>query len=348
MAATTEPENLEPPRYEAMTKIQKLAALLIILGPDSAVKVLQTLNSEELEAVSTEMTRLPMIDQELRNQILGEMSAIAITAGTSLRGGKQYALATLEKAVGASKANDILNRVSPSKTPSQEVQRIMDMEARHLFNLIKDEHVQTVALITSYLRPAKASELLFLLRPEIRDQVVERLALMEPVPLEVVEKVTEVLQRRLSGKTSRGMSRSGGTKSAADMLNALDKNLSKTILAALEERNAELGQSIRQKMFTFEDLCLLDATAMQSVLREVDMRDLALSLKKADESLKLKLLAGISKRAAETVNEEMSFMGSVKLKEIEGAQLRIIEVVRRLENDGEIELDSMRENAAAA
>jgi flagellar motor switch protein FliG len=276
------------------------------------------------------------------------MSSIAITAGTSLRGGKEYAKATLEKALGSSRASDILNRISPNHAPSQEVQRIMDMEPRHLFNLIKDEHVQTIALITSYLKPNRASELLGMLRPELQDQAVERLASMDAVPLEVVEKITEVLQHRLNGKTSRGLSLTGGAKSAADMLNAMDKNLSKTILAALEERNNELGQAIRQKMFTFEDLALLDVTALQNVLREVDMRDLALSLKKADETLKGKLLGGISKRAAETVNEEMTFMGSVKLKDIEGAQFRIIEVVRRLENDGEIELDAMRENAAAA
>jgi flagellar motor switch protein FliG len=348
MNAPPETPPFEAPHIESMTKVQKLAALLIILGPESAARILQTLEPQELETVSVEMSRLPIITQELRLQILDEMSEIAVTAGTALRGGISFAQTTLEKAVGSSKANDILNRISPHQAPTQAIQRIMEMEPRHLFNLIREEHVQTIALMTSYLRPNKASEMLSLLRPELRDQVVERLALLEPVPLEVVEKVAEVLQRRLSGKTSRGLSISGGAKSAADVLNALDKNLSKTILASLDERNAQLGQAIRQKMFTFEDLLLLDTNAIQKVLREVDMRDLALALKKADEGLKSKLLGGISKRAAETVNEEMGFMGSVKLKEIEAAQLRIIEVVRRLENDGEIELDTTRETAAAA
>lgn len=347
MTAAHEPSEAPELTIETMTKVQKLAALLIILGPDTASKILQTLEAEELEQVSIEMSRLPMITPHLRHLVLAEMSEIAVTAGTCLRGGMEYAQATLEKAVGSSKAHDILHRIAPHQKPSASVQRFTDMEARHLFNLIKYEHIQTIALITSYLRPNKASELLALLRPELRDRVVERLAMMAPVPHEVVETIAEVLQNRGTGKASKGVSQSGGAKSAADLLNALDKNLSKTILASLEERNAELGQIIRQKMFTFEDLAMLDSTAIQAVLREVDMRDLALALKKADDTLKAKLFGGISKRAAETVNDEMSFMGSVKLKEIEAAQLRIIEVVRRLENDGEIELDSLRENAAA-
>jgi flagellar motor switch protein FliG len=146
----------------------------------------------------------------------------------------------------------------------------------------------------------------------------------------------------------RGLNQTGGVKSAADLLNALNKNVSKSILASLEERNAELGQAIRHKMFTFADLATLDNASLQKVLREVDMRDLALALKKSDDAFKTMLLAGISKRAAETVNDEISMMGSVKLKEIDAAQMRIVEVVRRLENDGEIDLEALREAAAAA
>jgi flagellar motor switch protein FliG len=140
------------------------------------------------------------------------------------------------------------------------------------------------------------------------------------------------------------MNQTGGLKMAAELLNALDKNISKTLLIALEERNADLGVGIRQKMFTFEDLVVLDPPSLQKILREIDMRDLAVSLKSASEKLKSALLACISKRAAETVNEEMSFMGPLKLKDIEAAQMRIIEVVRRLESEGEIELDSGKGN----
>lgn len=330
-----------------MTKVQKLAALLIILGPESAAQILKTLDARELESVSAEMARLPIITQEVRNDILREMSEVALTASTALRGGVQFTQTALEKAVGSTKASDILDRVS-QKPASEAVQNISELEVRHLFSVLKDEHPQVIALVTSYLNPVKGSELLNYLRAELRDQVVERLATLGPVPAEVLETVCEILQRKLSGRINRTLNQSGGLKSAADVLNALNKNISKTILTTLEERNAELGQAIRQKMLTFADLARLDATSLQKIMREVDMRDLALALKKADDVLKAALLSGISKRAAETVNEEMAFMGSVKLKEIDAAQLRIIEIVRRLENDGEIDLEALHQPAAAA
>jgi flagellar motor switch protein FliG len=335
------------PDVSKMSKLQKLAALLILLGPESAAHILRTLEAHELEAVSVEMARLPLITQEMRQAILAEMSEVALAASTAVSGGLPFTQTALEKAVGAPKATDILDRVSKQRGPSPAVQRLVEMEPRHLFNLLKDEHVQTIALVASYLKPDRASEMLGLLRAEIRDQVIERLATLGPTPVEVVDTLAEVLHRRMHGKALRGLAQTGGVKTAADVLNALNKNVSKSILAALEERNAELGQAIRQKMFTFTDLMLLDTASLQKIMREIDMRDLALALKKADEALKAKLFSAISKRAAETVNEEMSFMASVRLKEIEAAQLRIIEIVRRLENDGEIEIEANREPAAA-
>ena len=330
-----------------MTKLQKLAALLVILGPESAARILQTLSPRDLETVSAEMARMPMITAEVREAVLQEMSQVALAAGTALRGGVEFAQSALEKAVGAYRASDILNKVSPNALQSPAVQRLQNMDVCHLYNLVKDEHIQTIALVTSYLQPDKASELLCLLPAERRAQVIERLASLEATPIEVVEKVVEVLQHRLSGRTSRGLKQTGGLKSAADILNALNKALSKTIITAIEERNPELGQAIRQKMFTFEDLATLDDSSLQKVMREVDMRDLALALKKADEKVKTKLLSAISKRAAEAVNEEVSLLGSVKLKEISAAQGRIVDVVRRLEEAGEIDLEAIRENAAA-
>lgn len=342
LAELTSPAVLD---ISKMTKLQKLAALLIILGPESAAQILKSLDGQDLDQVSTEMAKLPTITQELRAEILREMSEVALAASTNLRGGVEYTQTALEKAVGTYKATDIMNRISPQRGSSALVQRLQEMELRPIFNLIKDEHIQTITLVTSYLRPERASELLSLLRPELRDRVIERLATLEPAPIEVVETIVQVMQRRLSGKATRGLHQTGGLKSAADVLNALNKNLSKTIITSLEERNAELGQAIRQKMFTFLDLVRLDAASLQKVMREVDMRDLALALKKSDETIKAKLLSAISKRAAETVNEEISFLGAVKLKEIDAAQLRIIEVVRRLEGEGEIDLETPQEAA---
>lgn len=329
-----------------MTKLQKLAALLIILGPETASQILKTLQSQEIEAVSGEMARLPMITQDVRAAVLSEMSEVALAACTAVTGGMQFAQAALEKALGGTKASDMLDRLSRQRSVSLPVRRLLEMEPRHLYSLLRDERTQTIALVASYLKPEKASELLNLLRAELRDPVIERLATLGPVPAEVVDTVAEALHLRVQGKAAQGLNQTGGIKSAAELLNALNKDLSKSILTSLEERNAELGQAIRQKMFTFTDLMQLDTTSLQKIMREVDMRDLALALKKADEPLKNKLFSAISKRAAETVKEEISFMGSVKLKEIEAAQMRVIDIVRRLENDGEIELEANKEGAA--
>jgi flagellar motor switch protein FliG len=329
------------------TKVQKLAALLITLGQDSASQLMKHLDEHELEAVISEMTKMPLLSQELQEEILNEFNDVAVQASTSIRGGIEFTQTTLEKAVGLFKASNIISRVAPQRPSVAAIQQIVDLEARQIFNLIKTEQPQTIALITSYLPPDKASQLLLMLRQDQRGEVIERLATLSATPIEVVEKIVEVINRRLGGKHTRALNQTGGVKSAADLLNALDKNLSKSFLITLEERNPELSQAIRQKMFTFEDLSNLDPTAVQRILREVDIRDLAVALKTASDKLKNLILGSLSKRAAETVAEEISLMGPLKLRDIEAAQLRIIETVRRLESEGEIELGDPNEKAAA-
>jgi flagellar motor switch protein FliG len=337
MAAATD-NSSAPLDLAKMTRLQKLAALLVILGPESAAQVLKGFDDHELESISAEMAKLALISQEIQVEVLREFSEVAVQASTAIRGGVTYTTNALEKAVGLFRATDIIGRVAPSRTPIAAMEQIAQMESRQIFNLIKTEQPQTIALVLSYLTPEKSSQILTLLRPEYREQVVERLATMAPTPIEVVEQVVENLTQRLGSKNTRALNQTGGIKTAAAVLNALDKNVSKSLLISLEERVPELGQAIRQKMFTFEDLGTLDATSLQRILREADMRDLAVSLKTASERVKTALLGSISKRAAEAVNEEISFMGPLKLRDIEAAQLRIIEVVRRLESEGEIDL----------
>jgi flagellar motor switch protein FliG len=323
-----------------MTRLQKLAALLIILGPDTAAQMLKNFDEHELEAISMEMSKLAVISQELQQEILREFTEVAVSASTGLLGGVKYAKAALEKSVGLFRASDIISRVAPSPMPMPAMQQITDLDARQLFNLLKNEQPQTIALIASYLSPEKNSQLLVLLRSEQRDLVVERLATLGPTPVEVLERIVEVLTSRANVKSTKALSQTGGLKSAADLLNSLDKNVSQSMLLEMEKRNPDLVQSIRQKMFTFEDLSLLDSGSLQKIMREVDMRDLAVALKTASPKLKTALLASISKRAAETVNEEISFLGPIKKKEIEAAQMRMIESVRHLEGEGEIDLSS--------
>lgn len=325
-----------------MTRHQKLAALLVILGPETASQMLKNLEEHEIELVSLEMARLGLITQEMRHEILREFSAVAVQASTAALGGITFTKNVLEKSVGMFRAADIIGRVSPAPVPMGPMRQIVDMDLRQLFNLLKDEQPQTIALIVSYLSAEKSSLILLMFGDALRDQIVERIATLGPTPVEAVETIVQVLAQKTNVKSTRGLNQTGGLKTAADVLNAMDRNYSDPLLTELERRNPELGLAIRQKMFTFEDLLSLDRGALQKIMREVDMRDLAVALKTASAKLKDALLGCISKRAAETVNEEVAFLGSVKKRDIEAAQLRIVDSVRRLESEGEIEITSAR------
>lgn len=333
-------DNSIPADVSKMTKVQKLAGLLIVIGPEAASHLLKNLDEHELEMVAAEMARFTMITAEMQEALLREFSELAVEASASLLGGVGYTQAALEQSIGQFRAAGLIGRVATSRPPVTGLQPLLEMDPRQLFNLLRSEQPQAIALVMSHLSPEKSAQLLVQLPAEQRELVVERLATIAATPIEVVEKVAAVLNARMGTKRTRALNQSGGLQMAAALLNSLDKTVSKALLVALEERNAELGASIRQKMFTFEDLTLLDPPSLQKILREIDMRDLAVSLKSASEKLKTTLLSCISKRAAETVNEEMSFMGALKQKDVEAAQQRIIEVVRRLESEGEIELDA--------
>ena len=324
-----------------MNRLQKLAALLIIIGPDGATQIMKNLDEHELETVSSEMTKLNVISHEMRQEILREFTDVVVQASASILGGASYARNVLEKSVGVFRATDIISRVAPAPVPIATMRQIVEMDVRTLFNLIKNEHAQTIALIASFLSPERSSQLLTLFKAETRDQVIERLATLQPTPVEVVERIVDVLNQKTKVKSTRALNQTGGVKNAADVLNSLDKEISHSLLMDLERRNPELTVAIRQKMFTFDELSKLDRTSLQKVMREVDTRDLAVALKGATPKLRGALLGSISKRAAETVNEEISFLGTLKKKDIEAAQLRIIDSVRQLESEGEIELSSI-------
>lgn len=345
MPATAETAVESAPIEGALTKIQKLAALLVMLGPDSAGHILKQFSPREIEAISREMARFNLITLDQQEEILAEFSDVAIAASTSLTAGVDVTRNTLEKALGTFKASDIMGRVVPSKAPVGAMQTIAEMDPRHIFNLVRDEQPQTIAFILSFLSPEKAAQLFALVHPEQRDKIVERLATLAPTPIEVAEKVVDVLNAKLGIKQTRAFSQTGGVTTAADILNAMDKTVSRALLANIEERNPDLCQAIRKKMFTFEDLLLLNSQAIQRIMRETDMRDLSLALKKATEPLKKLLLSNISRRAAEAVQDEISMLGHVKLRDVEAAQFRIIDAVRKLEAEGEIDLDESRTSA---
>jgi flagellar motor switch protein FliG len=326
--------------YSKLSRHQKLAVFLIVLGPEAAAEVLRQFDDSQIEVLCREMSAFTLVPQAIQKQAFEEFSPlVAQSAGSSL-GGADYALRTLAMAKGDYKASAIMGRVGPVGTPIEVIKEIAEMEGRQIFNLVKGEQPQTISFLLSYLDSAKSAEVFQLLSPELREDVAERLGTIDSTSLELVGKIAKSLGKHYDTKVRPAFHRSGGIRSVADLLNRLDKETSKNLLARLEERNGALGAAIRKKLFGFEDLSRLQPADLQRVLREVDSSSLAVSMKSASEVLRGKFYGAISKRAAEALKEELEMLGPVRLKDVEVAQDAIIQVVRRLEEEGQITRDA--------
>jgi flagellar motor switch protein FliG len=327
--------------YTKLSRQQKLAIFLICIGPDAAADILKSFDDAEIELLCREMSTFPMIPETVMKQALEEFAGIVAHSAGSALGGLTYAQRALEIAKGDYKASSIIGRVGPVGSTSVEViADIAEMEGRQIFNLIKQEQPQTISFVLSYLEPSKSAEIFSLLSPELREEVIERLGTIESTSLDLVAKIVRSLGKHFDSKVRPAFHHSGGVRVVATLLNSLDKDMSKNLLARIEERNVTLGAAIRKKLFSFEDLNRLSAADLQRVLREVDSGNLAVSMKSASEPLREKIYAGLSKRAAESLREEIDLLGPVRLKDVEAAQDVIIQSVRKLEEEGQISLDS--------
>ena len=326
--------------YEKLTRRQKLAILLIVVGAETAAEVLRQFDDHEVEALCREMTEFPMIPDTVQKKALEEFSTIVAPSVTAICGGLPYAQRTLEIAKGDYKATAIMNHLGPIRNSTDVIKDIGEMEGRQIFNLIKGEQPQTVSLVLSYLDSAKAAEVFGHFSPDMREEVIERLGTIESTSLELVGKIAQRLGKHFDTKVRPAFHHSGGVRAVAGLLNQLDKETSKTLLTRIQDRNAALGTAVRKKMFSFEDLSRLQPADLQRVMREVDMSGLALAMKSASDGLKVKLFAALSKRAAEGLREEIELLGAVRLKEVEAAQDLIIQSVRQLEEEGQISLEN--------
>lgn len=328
------------PNYAKLTKQQRLAIFLIVIGPEAAADLLRQLDDATIELLCREMSVFSVVSAAVQQQAVEEFGGIVSQSMDSALGGLAYAQRTLEIAKGDYKASAIIGRVGPVGTSVEVIKDISEMEGRQIYNLIKAEQPQTIAFLLSYLDTEKTTEVFMLLSPELREEVVERLGTIESTSLDLVSKIVRSLGKHFDTKVRPAFHRSGGVRAVADLLNQLDKESSKNLLARLEERNAQLGAAIRKKMFSFEDLNRLQAADLQRVLREVDSANLAVSMKSASEAIREKIYASISKRAAESLRDEIGLLGPVRLKDVETAQDAIIQVVRRLEEEGAITLEN--------
>ncbi|RRJ98034.1 flagellar motor switch protein FliG [Opitutaceae bacterium TAV4] len=327
--------------YTHLSRLQKLAVFLIVIGPEAAAEVLKQFEDSEVELLCREMGQFTLISDTVRTQALDEFAPIVGAGLLSTLGGLEFARRALEIARGEYKAATLLNRVGASAAAStvDVIADIAGMEGRQIYNLIKQEQPQTVAFVLSYLDAPKAAEVFSLLDADRREEILERLGTIDSTSLGLVAKVVRNLSRHFDRKVAPAFHHSGGVRAVADLLNGIDKDAAKALLTRIEERNNQLGGAIRRKMFSFEDIRRLSAMDLQRVLREVDSAQLAIAMKSATEALRDKIYSSLSKRAAEGLRDEISMLGPVRLRDVETAQDAIIQTIRLMEEEGTISLD---------
>lgn len=316
--------------------IQKAAILLISLGADISAKILKNFPDEQIERISAEISMLDNIPRDVQETVLEEFFQFSQARNYLMRGGFDYAKEVLEKAMGPQKAVEILEKVSVNMQ-NVPFSTLRKTEAKHLFNFIREEHPQTIALILTYLHPEQSSMILAALPPEQQTEVAKRVAIIDRIAPDVIKEVEMVLEKKMSSMVvSHHDQQTGGIKSLVNILNRVDRSTEKTILEELETSDPELADEIRKLMFVFEDIIKLHDVAIQRVLREVDQKDLAKAMRGSNEEVANRIYKNMSKRAADMLREEIQFMGPVRLRDVEEAQQKIVQVIRRLDEAGEI------------
>ncbi|EYU65172.1 Flagellar motor switch protein FliG [Leptospira interrogans serovar Manilae] len=318
-----------------LTGRQKAAVFLIAVGSEVSSEIFKHLREDEIEQITFEIARLDKITPEDKEKVLVEFNELMMAQEFISNGGIDFARGLLEKALGNQKAIDIINRLT-SSLQVRPFDFIRRTDPQHLLNFIQNEHPQTIALILSYLDPQKASNILSNLPHTIQAEVAKRIATMDRVSPDVLREVERVLERKLSTLASEDYTSADGIDSVVEILNLVDRGTEKTIIEALEEEDPELAEEIKKRMFVFEDIVLLDDRAIQKVMREVDNSDLAKALKSVDTEVQEKIFKNMSKRAANLLREDMDFMGPIRIKDVEDAQQKIVNIIRKLEDAGEI------------
>ncbi len=318
-----------------VTGVRKAAVLLVSLDQDQAAEVLKRLPPEAVEEVGREIASLGEISIATRKDVFNEFYSTALANAYIAEGGLEYAKALLKKSLPEGDADRVIKQVTQQvqTTPFSFLQKA---ESENLLTFIQDEHPQTIALILAHLPAQKASEILVGLPSQKQVEVVKRVANMEQTNPEVIKEVERGLEHRLSDIVSQTFEKAGGVDTVAEILNLADRSTEKGIMEGLEAEDPDLVEQIRRLMFVFEDILLVNDKGIQSVLKEVDNEELALALKTASDELKQKIFKNMSERAAELITEDMQYMGPVRVSDVESAQQKIVDVVRRLEDAGEI------------
>lgn len=319
----------------ALTGKQKAAILIVTLEPEAAANVYQHLREEEIEQLTLEIANISKISSEEKTAILEEFYQMLLAQNYITEGGIEYAKEILEKALGTQKAFEIINRLT-SSLQVRPFDFIRKADPVQLMNFLQNENSQTIALIMTYLNPEQSASLLSSMQPEKQVDIARRVAIMDRTSPDVILEVEKVLERQLASVVTEDYANVGGIQAVVNILNSVDRGTERNIIEALEIDNPELAEEIRRRMFVFEDVLTLDNRAIQRTLREVDTQDLTLALKGSSEEVKKKIFDNMSKRQSEMVNEDIEFMGPVRLRDVEESQQKIVNIIRKLEDSGEI------------
>jgi len=323
--------------FEKLSGTQKSAILMMLLGEDEASEILRNLSPKEVQHLGTAMYSVQGLDQETVNKVLDDFLAIMKEQTSLGLGAGNYIKNVLQKALGDEKAQSVLSRITPSS--SDRPIEILDwMDARSISELILDEHPQIIALIISYLDAALGADVLTMLPEKLQPEIIRRIATLQTVQPDAIKELEEVMQRKFAANTTLRASQVGGVKAAARIMNFAKQEMEQHILKNVAKFDRSLMQAIQDNMFVFENLLMADDKSLQTLLRSTDTEDLVLSLKGADDTLKDKLFSCMSTRAAANIQDEMEALGPVRLTEVQEAQKRIINVARRLSDEGSIVL----------
>ncbi len=317
------------------TNQEKAAILFIALGPEYSAKLFQHMDDDEIERITLEIASHKQVSAEQKAAVVSEFYQMAMANDYISTGGLEYAQNVLEKALGAEKAMDIINRLTTS-LQVRPFDFLRKTDPSQLLTFIQNEHPQTIALIIAYLEPDQAAIILGALPTDVQADVAKRIASMDRTSPDIIREVERVLERKLSTLVNQDFATAGGVEAVVEVLNRVDRTTEKSILEALEVDNPELAEEIKRRMFVFEDIVLLDDRSLQMVLRDVDNKDLSLALKATPTEVSEKVYKNMSSRAADMLREEIEFMGPVKIRDVEEAQQKIVGVIRALEEKGDI------------
>ncbi|HPO94136.1 MAG TPA: flagellar motor switch protein FliG [Phycisphaerales bacterium] len=322
----------DPAQLDGLTKA---AILLMSLETSAASQLLKQLGPEQIEEVTRELAGLGRVTPELRNAVIEEFYSLSIASQYVNEGGLEYAKVLLKESLDAGVADRVLQQIQTQvqKTPFAFLQKA---ESENLLTFIQEEHPQTIALIVCHLPHHKAAEIMAGLPLQKQIEVIKRIANMEQTNPEVIKEVERGLESRLSSMLMQSMEKAGGIPTVAEILNLADRATEKSIMEGLEAEDPELVEEIRRLMFVFEDVQKVDDKGIQAILKEVDNDELGLALKTASTELQNKIFKNMSERAAALIKEDMQYMGPVRVSDVEAAQQRIVDIVRRLEDSGEI------------